>query len=1026
MSVRLNIYKISLFLLTSILFSDIVNAQPGSIFHHLTAEQGLVSNRCNSILQDSEGYYWIATEDGLSRFDGTYCKNFRKNANDSLSLSNNLCYSLLEDKQGNIWIGTYQGINRYNKKTGNFTRYYLSHPAISQVYSNIVRSFDMDNSGNIWVAAGGLWCFNIDRQKWTLFQNNKKDEYSIPPGSVVQVAFDRQLNGIWALIGQRFVFYNITQKKFYSTPEHTHQWKLFDYTGITNFTIEEGKGIWFATYQDNGRLFFYDFRLNTIHEKLRLEGKGLRKISIDNAGKVWLHFYTWKTQILETKSNSIDSSFLSHVHDQSALSDESNNLYIDKAGCYWIASGTGINIFNPAIQAVAITSIKRSDNIYNEKFEIKDIVQKDSVSYFVATTHGIYSYVSGQIFSISKELFAGNLHVNKMYLTSNNELWYEANGKIYCYDLARKRLKELLTLESKVQSFLDGGNGLIYVATWSKGLYIFGQDGSLKKHITAGVTGKLQSDWIICAVLSRNKKYLWIGYNAGKGFSKFCISNGEIIHYAVDVSLPESRAANTINYITENDSNSVWLSTYGGGLLLYNTTKNSFLTYNGNKGLQSDFVSQTEMDKQRNLWISTSTEIFYKAAGKDDIVRTGIQLPELNNDVLHNILTGPNASFIFFRKDKLVQVQADRFFISEYPSKILLTSVKAGQKDIIINNQIDNKIEVNHFDNDISIEFSLLRPNTETKPAYAYWLKGADKTWINSGNRNFVYYANLVPGKYHFIAKAVDPKSGKIYYTKQIDITIFPPWWQTTWFRLLILVLFSSVLFLAIRLFVRSKLRRQKGILERQMAVQQERERIIADLHDDVGATLSSMHIYGDLAREIWETKPKQSKDMVGKITTQAKELMNRMGDIVWSLKPSGEEKNTLSGRLKNYSNELLASKNIECTFSIDENADKYIINPVARKNILLIAKEAMNNSAKYSEASHVSVSLKQVNDNVLLEIKDNGVGFANDMLKSGNGLQNIEQRCAVLNGRCRIDTSPGSGTCITCSFPIAIISHAG
>lgn len=115
MPASLNVYTKSLFLLAGILFPDIINAQSGSIFHHLTAEQGLASNRCNSILQDSEGYYWIATDDGLSRFDGTHCKNYRKNANDSLSLSNNLSYNLLEDKQGNIWIGTYQGINRYNK-----------------------------------------------------------------------------------------------------------------------------------------------------------------------------------------------------------------------------------------------------------------------------------------------------------------------------------------------------------------------------------------------------------------------------------------------------------------------------------------------------------------------------------------------------------------------------------------------------------------------------------------------------------------------------------------------------------------------------------------------------------------------------------------------------------------------------------------------------------------------------------------------------------------------------------------------
>ena len=533
MPASLNVYTKSLFLLAGILFPDIINAQSGSIFHHLTAEQGLASNRCNSILQDSEGYYWIATDDGLSRFDGTHCKNYRKNANDSLSLSNNLSYNLLEDKQGNIWIGTYQGINRYNKKTGKFTRYYLSHPGISPGYNNIVRSVDMDKEGNIWVAAGGLWCFNVSLQEWTLFENSKEDNYSIPAGTVIQVAFDRQLNGIWALAGQRFAFYNIRQKKFYSTPEHTQQSKLFEYTGIINFTIEEGKGIWFSTHQENGGLFFYDSRLNSINKKMLLEGKGLRKMSLDNNGKLWLHFFARKTLILDTKTNSIDSSFLSNVHDQSALSEESNNLYIDKAGCYWIGSPTGINIYNPAIQAIAITSFLDGNEIGHKKFEIRDIVQKDSFSYFVATTLGIFSYIPGQQLSLRKLPFAGELHTDKLFLTTDDILWYAAEGKIYCYDLTRKRLSKTLTVESKVQSIINGNNGLIYVATWTKGLYVLDREGILKEHLTASVGEKLRYDWIICAVLSRNKKYIWIGYNGGKGFSKFCISDGSVSHYTV-------------------------------------------------------------------------------------------------------------------------------------------------------------------------------------------------------------------------------------------------------------------------------------------------------------------------------------------------------------------------------------------------------------------------------------------------------------------------------------------------------------
>ena len=208
------------------------------------------------------------------------------------------------------------------------------------------------------------------------------------------------------------------------------------------------------------------------------------------------------------------------------------------------------------------------------------------------------------------------------------------------------------------------------------------------------------------------------------------------------------------------------------------------------------------------------------------------------------------------------------------------------------------------------------------------------------------------------------------------------------------------------------------------MAIAQERERIITDLHDDVGATLSSLNIYGDLAAAVWDTQPQESRKMIKKISSTSKDLMNRMGDIIWSMKPANEEKYTLEARLKNYSSELLAPKNIVCEFDIDEKLAASITNPEIRKNILLIAKEAINNIAKYSEASKAVVSLKQQNETVLLTISDNGKGYQSESIKPGNGINNNKQRCKQLQGGCNIQSAIGQGATVGCSFPIAIISY--
>ncbi len=214
------------------------------------------------------------------------------------------------------------------------------------------------------------------------------------------------------------------------------------------------------------------------------------------------------------------------------------------------------------------------------------------------------------------------------------------------------------------------------------------------------------------------------------------------------------------------------------------------------------------------------------------------------------------------------------------------------------------------------------------------------------------------------------------------------------------------------------------NLLRKELDIKNWQTEVSRDLHDDIGATLSSMHIYGDLAQSIWDTQPGKSKEMVGKISEQSKELIQRMGDVVWSLKSPEEENNSVGLRLRNYSQELLSIKNINTHFDIDESLAQKIVSPLARKNLLLIAKEAMNNIAKYSGATDAFISFNQRDDLVQLVVRDNGKGLDELLNRHGNGLGNIEERCKQLQGIFTVSSAPEQGVSVTCSFPIAIISY--
>lgn len=258
-----------------------------------------------------------------------------------------------------------------------------------------------------------------------------------------------------------------------------------------------------------------------------------------------------------------------------------------------------------------------------------------------------------------------------------------------------------------------------------------------------------------------------------------------------------------------------------------------------------------------------------------------------------------------------------------------------------------------------------------------------------------------------FISKGLKPET---FYVGYIQIGII-----------------AELLFLNYGLNFKTKLEQKEKIkleVESRMTLANERNRISSDLHDDIGATLSSLHIYGDLAANIWDSKPNESKKMIEKISDTSKELMGRMGDIIWSMKPGDEEKFTLQARVKNYANELLSPKNIICEIEIDEKITSKITNPDVRKNILLIIKEGINNIAKYSQASESAIKFVQKNEQIMLLITDNGKGFDKKIIKNGNGLGNIEQRCQLLGGKFHIKSEIGQGTTIKCDFPMASISY--
>ncbi len=259
-------------------------------------------------------------------------------------------------------------------------------------------------------------------------------------------------------------------------------------------------------------------------------------------------------------------------------------------------------------------------------------------------------------------------------------------------------------------------------------------------------------------------------------------------------------------------------------------------------------------------------------------------------------------------------------------------------------------------------------------------------------------------------------------------------------------LLVSLVLAISITFFILFKIRKQRqrireltiiqelqeeqknkemaALKDKLEAIYTERNRIASDLHDDIGASLSSIRIYSDAAIFQFHQKPEESKKLIEKINQSSSEMMEKMSDIIWVINPKNDQGENLVLRMKTHLSELLSATNIKVSYRIHSDIDTLRISTFARRNIYLTFKESINNIIKYSKARNIQIEMKILKNKLLLLISDDGIGFDSNQIKSGNGIGNMKRRIAAINGVLHINTSPGKGCALSVELDLTKISE--
>ena len=995
--------KPSLIIPFFLLLSGVSSSQSGLRFEHISTNEGLSNQHVNCIFQDAKGFIWIGTAFGLNRYDGMSCKKWFHNEKDNNSLVHNTVLSLDEDADGNLWIGTQEGVCQFNPATESFV------------------NFSVKGKSNFYLSVENCYCFvDKDNTVWMgsnkgAFWLDKKQNRFIPvamelsrPGVARNLYASSFLhdskNRLWLSTSYGIKLISADKKSSISFhyPEPGMQ-KLYE-NACTDI-VEDNKGRIFAGTWNKGLLFFDE-------QKKRFQNKQIS--TTNNAHNVVF-------QILPVSENKIDYLLLGTVgglvkvrtddifidtpikvisviqpdrsNKQSISSESISALLRDRTGNTWIGSSSGVDKLDPFLQQFSTNFLSKDFSRSSEVVAMADGFEKP-VKFFFGVSPNQSFRADEDILNMDPiispapditSVFKGKYFY---WIGSFKGLW-QCNSEMKPVKQWFTNLPDLV----RVKSVLEDHEGKIWCGLWRGGI--------LRLDPASGVVEYFLMDssaiynlkpHIVSAIIEDSKNNLWFASTIGlyrydrinKKFQQFLSGSGAI---KSDVDNIES--------LLEGSDGRIWIgSRQGLRYFDYNTGKISSIDFADNS--VNDFISGIIEDGNKKLWLATPNGLLHFDPVSKRLNRYNSTQGLPSNDL----------SSLFAQDEK------GNIYIGT-PGAVTVFNPRSLQKDSVVYPPIITSIAVDNkalpgtlpslkirYDQSINVDFVALNYSNSPANQYAYWLEGIDKNWRPLGNNHTIYFANLPPGEYKLKIKAANSDGIWNETTTDLQLLVTPPFWKTWWFISLV------ALFIAATVYAFYRYRLQRAIeLERL------RTRIATDLHDDIGATLSSISMYSDAVKKQVKEKLPHLEPILNKMGENSREMVTNMSDIVWAINPGNDDGEKLVQRMEKYARDLCAVKNVKLHFEGDEKLNESKLPLEHRKNIYLIFKEALNNSLKYAETENISVSIYKNGNNLFLSIKDDGKGFNYDTIKQGNGLKNMKARANEIEAVVEISSEPGRGT---------------
>jgi ligand-binding sensor domain-containing protein/signal transduction histidine kinase len=853
-------YKYQISILVLIMFqTNMLLAQMNhDNFDHISVKEGLSQSVVNCIFQDSKGFMWFGTQDGLNMYDGNEFTVFQASDKEN-AISGNYILCIDEDKNGNIWIGTEgNGLNRYNRKYGTFKHFLQTKGDELPPAGNSIMAISGDSSGNLWIGTDkGLNKLNLSIDT----TNNKLNTSGYLNISGITKAND--ITSVTAILSEDngHVWVGTETGLFRFTPgnekpdhfKHTaDNLKTLSHNHVLCLYKDHSGDIWIGTNRGVNKFDKEKKAVKRITHRTSfgniLGDAEIMDMTEDNKGNLW--FATFGSGLIRYNSKYEIVDLFKHAPDnaESLSNDYLLSLYTDHSGLLWIGTyGGGLNTLDPV--KIQFGKIQKNGDVKNTlpSNEIFAICEKDK-TVWLGTDSGLcrINALEGRIETIEHIESPNSLSHNIIYallIDSHDNLWIGTAGgglnKLSAENIRKNNYEfEVFSslpedssslLSNEIMTIFEDRDTNLWVGT-SKGLYKIDTTG----RVLESFISQPEKD----NTLIHNEVYCIRQNKAGNlligTFDGFNYFNPEkkIFSHMKDEHLFSSEYANTIYSVHEDRKGGTWLGTDNAGLIYIDKGNSVSKVFTTDNGLPDNVIYGILEDDDGNLWLSTNNGLSKVVAGNDMANISFINYHEdnwlhcnsFNIGAFHKNTDG----ILFFGCDEgVVFFDPDDIRVNEFVPPVVMTDfqlffqpvkIGPGAKSPLSQHITETeKIVLNHRQNVLKFKFAALSYIQSEKNNYAYKMEGLDQDWIYVKNNPEAIYTYVPPGDYTFKVKASNNDGIWNDEGTAVDIIVKPPFYKTVWFYMLIGILILGLTVLIIHIRTRN-LKKMKKFLEHKVA----------------------------------------------------------------------------------------------------------------------------------------------------------------------------------------------------------------